>query len=114
MQLGIPHSIFALGRVWPNPRDPLEAQWLPDDAAKAIAFVEWDAEHCPNCRQHPHEWFGDDGRELEDPPFFVVEGRCPSCELLDDWREEHREDPRHGVFPRFARVDSDEPDGDDR
>ena len=43
---GIPRSIF-LGRVWPNPADPTEPQWLPDDREAAVA---WQIEQSLICR----------------------------------------------------------------
>lgn len=107
MKLNTPHSVFALGRVWPNPEDPAEPYWLPLDREKAIVFLEWESEKHADCGQHPHDWSDELGIELKDPPFEVVDWHCPSCELLEDWAEARREanDERKGVFPAFRRVD---------
>lgn len=109
MQLQRPHSIFALGRVWPNPKNPLEPEWLPADAAKAMAFVEWENEKHQACGQHPAAWADALGVELDDPPFEITEWHCTPCELIGDWEEARREakDERRGVFPAFKRLDDD-------
>lgn len=107
MQLQTPHSIFALGRVWPNPDDPHEPYWLPLDAGKAITYVEWEAEKHDRCGQHPAAWSDEHGVELDDPPFEVVSWHCTPCELLDDWAEARKEstDESSGWFPAFKRID---------
>lgn len=105
--MGIPHSVFALSRVWPNPDDPYEPLWSPEDTAKALAYVEWESGRCGVCGQHRHDWYDDNGVVLEDPPFEVVEVLCPSCELLDDKRDERREtkDQRNGIHLAFKRYE---------
>lgn len=52
---GIPHSIF-LGRLWPNPDDPTEPQWLDVDQDVAMAHHTWAGQVCPHCGLHPLDW----------------------------------------------------------
>ena len=107
VKLAVPHSVFALGRVWPNPADPEEPYWLPLDREKVLVYLEWEGEKHADCGQHPHDWTDEHGIELEDPPFEIAEWHCLPCELLDDWAEARREhgDDRKAIFPALRRID---------
>ncbi len=58
------------------------------------------------CGQRQSDWRDDDGKELRDPPFEVVETLCPGCEAIGYHQEEAEESKavRHGVRLAFKRV----------
>ena len=63
-----------------------------------------EAEHCRSCGQRRSEWLDENGKELRDPPFEVVEILCPPCELLASHQEERKDDDRPGIHLAFRRV----------
>jgi hypothetical protein len=71
---GIPRSIF-LGRVWPNPADPTEPQWLPEDSEAALAWEIERALIC-QCGHFADEVWDAAGADLE---FEAVPHRCHAC-----------------------------------
>lgn len=82
---------------------------MPEDRAKLHALWAWRSEHCPSCQQRRSEWLDDDGKELRDPPYEIAEAFCPSCELLHDYSEGAKDDPRRpGTHPYFRHVDDGE------
>jgi hypothetical protein len=103
----IPHSIF-LGRVWPNPHDPLEPYWLPDDRLKQVAWqVENDSRHtgphaCGLTVTQRAEWYGPDGKELRDPPSEVGISYCPACALVQEESKDQELNP--GEMPVLRAV----------
>lgn len=99
---GIPYSIL-LGRVWPNPDDPLEAQWLRSDVNYAVMYRQHESERCLMCGSLPREW-PDDTRQ--DPPYIAQPYRCAGCAEIADERDgvpNGREG--HGVYVRLERFD---------
>lgn len=80
---GIPRSIF-IGRTWPNPADPTEPQWLPDDFDAAMEWLEAEANKCPGCGFPKDECQGDD------PPEYVGEVVvCWACQERDVTGKRH-------------------------
>jgi hypothetical protein len=63
------------------------------------------ADHCSNCKQRVSDWLDEDGKEMKDPPFEVVEMLCPGCQELGLHREDHKneKETRHGVYYGFRR-----------
>ena len=66
-------SIF-LGRVWPNPDDPREPQWLAEDFEAAIAWQQDQENRCPGCGRPRDECFADDG-----PDYRATALVCWAC-----------------------------------
>ncbi len=95
---GIPHSVF-LGRVVA----PDEPYWLPEDRRKVLEWQGYKSGLCGKCGVYRPAWMDDRGKELEDPPFEVVEFLCPGCQELELYNEEKRE-KRKGVHLGFRRV----------
>ncbi len=83
--------------------------WHDTDQAKAIAYERWLASHCPACGQRQCEWRDENGMELMDPPFELVESVCPSCAWLEEHRNEAREEKktRPGLQLGFKRIEPD-------
>lgn len=64
--------------MWPNPKNPREPQWLPDDFDAALEWQEADQNKCPGCGRPRDECFSDDAPDYEAKP--VV---CWSCQERD-------------------------------
>jgi hypothetical protein len=68
------------------------------------------ADRCPESGQRVSDWLDENGKELRDWPFEVVETLCPPCEALGYAREEMSERAkeggrgRHGIHLSFRRV----------
>jgi predicted Fe-S protein YdhL (DUF1289 family) len=88
---GIPRSIF-LGRVWPNPADPEEPQWLPEDFEAALDWAEFEANKCPGCGRQRDECFADDGPDYEGEALV-----CWSCHARDV-KAQQMTGPQPGTF----------------
>lgn len=78
--------------------------WTDDDRLKQLAWQEREAERCGRCRQHPDAWTDDNGVELQDPPFEVIDVLCPACELLEE--DEDGGKRRPGYHKAFRRVEA--------
>jgi hypothetical protein len=63
-------------------------------------------EHCPKCGVRRSEWQDDDGKELRDAPFELVEQVCPPCAAIEEWREEtgNKKSAPKGIYPAFRRL----------
>jgi hypothetical protein len=82
---GIPRSVF-LGRVWPNPADPTEPQWLSDDFDAAMDWMEYEDNKCVGCGMHRDECMSDD------PPDYVAHPVvCWACQERDVRAKQHAE-----------------------
>jgi hypothetical protein len=73
------------------------------------------AHHCSVCGQRQSDWRDDDGKVFRDPPFEVVEMRCPGCEALgyhnEETKEEEQSGPRYGIHLAFKRVSGEVEEG---
>ena len=95
--LGIPHRVF-LGRpCWG------EVLWTDDDRRKALEWAADKADHCSSCHQRRSDWLDENGKELRDPPFEVVEILCPGCQEIA-WHTEGEKERRPGIHLGFRRV----------
>lgn len=103
--LGIPHSIL-LGRAHPNPDDPSEPYWLPDDVATALSFRLYEALRCRRCGTHPDDW---PEEERDDPNTWeAYETRCRGCMMIGRvTRERPRGADMTGVDVRLRPYDDD-------
>lgn len=81
----IPHSVF-LGRVVEQD----ESQWLPQDRAKALAWLADKSERCPGCGTAPWEW--DPERGGSKTAYVPEKQTCEGCNRKEHARE--NEDPK--------------------
>lgn len=83
--------------------------WHDTDQAKAIAYERWLADHCHSCGVYRPDWLDEKGKELEDPPFEVIEYLCPGCQELG-WHMEEKSakeiqaQQRRGIHLAFRPV----------
>ena len=78
--------------------------WNDLDVAKALAYRRWQRAHCQRCGQHRADWYDEHGNQLKDPPYEVAVLQCPSCEMLDDARDEDPRAKAHGAFLAFRQL----------
>lgn len=68
----------------PGPGEPL---WTPDDAEKALAWVEHlraeAAAVCGRCGTRRSDWVDEQGRRWVEPAWLVETETCPGCEAVD-------------------------------
>lgn len=100
-----------LGRVWPNPDNPYEPKWLPQDVEDALELM---AEHqtlCSGCG-HPRDEttaLDDHGRPLHD--WEVGSTVCQACEARRIEEDRIAADGPEGLRGRLFythRVDGDD------
>jgi hypothetical protein len=87
--LGIPHSIF-LGRIVTDG----EPYWLPDDTEKALAWRQYEAERCVECRTHRDDWVDEHGHPLAFPKYRYGQKRCHGCEKRDAFEKSQPKNAR--------------------
>lgn len=78
----IPHSRFL--------------SWTPEDQAKALAHMAYEAQRCPGCGIHPTDW-----PDPDEPVFEATTKVCPGCAELDRfgrWAKERAEDASDDAF----------------
>ena len=100
---GIPHSIF-LGRVWPNPEDPQEPQWLSVDSEKMIAYQQAMNELCPNCGTRQEDWTDENGRLLDTPIYEASSIKCHGCQRLYEMGKTISDENAHAVRPILTKA----------
>jgi hypothetical protein len=71
---GIPHSEFL--------------SWDERDQEAEIEYMLYDKSRCPGCGTFPEEWFGEDNRHLQPPPYLPTTINCLGCETLADTRDQ--------------------------
>lgn len=80
---GIPLSIF-FGRAYPNPTDPTEPYWLPEDTADALGHRAWSRGVCTQCGLHERDWENE-----RDQPYVARARLCNGCKEVIEANEEY-------------------------
>lgn len=94
---GIPPSVLT-GRVHPNPLDPTEPLWLPEDWSDVLSYRFWLRGVCPHCGLHERDWGSD-----TDQPYIARARLCHGCAEVLDAQEEFQ-DHGHARALRLTLV----------
>lgn len=88
-----------MGRLWPNPKDPTEPQWLREDTNLAIALHEQEqaeaAERCSSCglpksicRDKANQWrFDAEAEQCHATYAMAIKGGAKPNEATDRARQ---------------------------
>jgi hypothetical protein len=99
----VPPSVLA-GRVYPNPVDPTEPLWMPEDRADVLAYRLWLRGLCVQCGIHERDWSSD-----REQPYIAAARLCHGCVERLDAEYEHRDHKHAGAIRlRFVPFDGDE------
>lgn len=82
--LGLPHSQFL--------------NWHEDDQDKALAFLLFKGEICPNCGTSNDGWVDDRGRWLDEPKYEVVTHKCYGCEEIGSLKDSIPDHQKSSVY----------------
>jgi hypothetical protein len=88
----IPHSQFL--------------KWKPQDQAKALGHMVFEAQRCSECGIHPNDW-----PDPDEPDWEVAVKVCPGCDVMAKWQRWANEraedagskDAADGVKPYLRR-----------
>jgi hypothetical protein len=98
---GIPPSIVT-GRVHPNPLDPTEPLWLPEDWSDILSYRLWRRGLCARCGVHQRDWGTD-----ADQPYVARARMCHGCAEVIDARAEFK-DHKHAEAVNLTLVPYDD------
>lgn len=100
---GIPLSIF-LGRAYPNPLDPTEPLWRPQDTSDALGYRIWLMAVCPSCGLHERDWENE-----REQPYMARALLCNGCkEVIEANKEYVDHETPQAVHMRLVHNDEGE------
>lgn len=101
-----------MGRVWPNPNDPSEPYWLPEDTEDALAYLADLNTRCSGCGHPRDETTAVDGRGWPLHDYAVGSTVCQACEAKaitqDQIAREGGVEAMHGRIFYTYRTDGDD------
>lgn len=98
--IGLPHSQFL--------------SWPEMDQDKALAFLMWKSQFCPQCNTRNSGWVDERNRWLDEPEYDVITHKCFGCDAIDAMRSTIPEGTKGVMVLATRRMPGSESELDER